>query len=249
MQKLPMSGAVKDLEKPQRGNESSLGGGLFVGAFIFLALFLAPSAQASGSYTITETVETIEYEIVEPGGYQNSYAAPSVVLGEFGPFRVVAPYKAEMFGTVDSYTPQLFRQMMQRHPGIKRIEMIDCDGSVDEEANLNLARMIRRAGISTHVPANGSIRSGAVELFLAGVTNTADPGAEFVVHSWMDEDGMEANDYPANDPVHAEYLDYYKEMGVPADKARAFYALTNSVPFSDQLKLSRNDLARYQLLQ
>ena len=127
--------------------------------------------------------------------------------------------------------------------------MIDCDGSVDEEANLNLARMIRRAGISTHVPANGSIRSGAVELFLAGLKKTADPGAEFVVHSWMDEDGMEANDYPANDPVHAEYLDYYKEMGVPADKARAFYALTNSVPFSGQLKLSRRDLAQYSLLQ
>ncbi|VAV91164.1 hypothetical protein MNBD_ALPHA04-2131, partial [hydrothermal vent metagenome] len=117
-----------------------------------------------------------------------------------------------------------------------------------EEANLLLARQIRHAGISTHVPARGSVRSGAVELFLAGIRHTADPGAEFIVHSWMDENGLEANDYPASDPVHAEYLDYYKEMGVPAEKARAFYALTNSVPFSEQLKLSRDDLARYALL-
>lgn len=236
-------------------NEQGGFGGLFIGAFMLLALILAPAnpADAAGSYTVTETVETIEYEIVEPDSYASSYT-PSYspqphVLGEYGPFRVVAPYKVEMHGTVDSYTPQRFRQMMRRYPGIKRIEMIDCDGSVDEEANLALARMIRRAGISTHVPANGSVRSGAVELFLSGITNTADPGAEFIVHSWMDEDGLEANDYPPNDPVHAEYLDYYAEMGVPADKARAFYALTNSVPFSGQLKLSRSDLAQYSLLQ
>ena len=233
----------------EQGENSNLGGGLFIAAFMALALFLSPgSANAAGSYTVIETVETIEYEIVDPG-FQDSYAPQSAVLGEYGPFHVVAPYKAEMYGTVDSYSPQRFRQMMRDFPGIRRIEMIDCDGSVDEEANLNLARMIRRAGISTHVPANGSIRSGAVELFLAGATKTADPGAEFIVHSWMDEDGLEANDYPPTDPVHAEYLDYYAEMGVPADKARAFYALTNSVPFSGQLKLSRTDLARYSLLQ
>ena len=146
----------------------------------------------------------------------------SATLGNFGPFRVIAPHVAEMTGTVDSYTPALFRKMMAQYPGIKRIEMIDCDGSVDEEANLSLARLIRRAGVNTHVPANGSIRSGAVELFLAGARHTADAGAEFIVHSWMDEDGLEAGDYPASDPVHAEYLDYYAEMGVPLTRRAPF---------------------------
>ena len=237
-----------------------LGSALWLTVFAALALILPQkAAQAGSSYTVTETVETLEYEIIEPdsadygfvhGGVEDgSFTQKSPALGEYGPFRVVAPHVVEMTGTVDSYTPALFRKMLQRHPGIKRIEMLDCDGSVDEEANLNLARMIRRAGINTHVPANGSIRSGAVELFLAGVKHTADDGAEFVVHSWMDEDGREANDYPAHDPVHAEYLGYYAEMGVPAEKARGFYALTNSVPFSGQLKLSRNDLVQYQLLQ
>lgn len=240
----------KEILAGDQEDQNSSFGGLFIGAFMLLALVMAPAnpANAESSYTVTETVETIEYEIVEPNG-PTSYAPRSAVLADYGPFQVVSPYKAEMMGTVDSYTPQRFQQMLRQFPGIKRIEMIDCDGSVDEEANLALARMIRSAGISTHVPANGSIRSGAVELFLSGVTNTADPGAEFVVHSWMDEDGLEANDYPPTDPVHAEYLDYYKEMGVPADKARAFYALTNSVPFSGQLRLSRNDLVQYSLLQ
>jgi len=240
-------------------SKRDFGGNLFVGLFMLVALLFQPAGQAhasDGSYTVTETIETIEtleYEIVTPEAQPfvreyGQYIPQASALGEYGPFRVIAPDTVEMTGTVDSYTPALFRQMLDRHPGIRRIEMVDCDGSVDEEANLSLARMIRRAAIDTHVPANGSVRSGAVELFLAGARHTADPDAEFVVHSWMDEDGREANDYPADDPVHREYLDYYAEMGVPADKAKAFYALTNSVPFSEQLKLSRNDLARFQLL-
>lgn len=233
---------------PQKSQSASgLSSGLFVGAFMFIAFLLLPTnpADAASSYVVTETVETLEYEIFEP-------AAPTIsnfpTLAQYGPFRVVAPAIAEMSGTVDSYTPAVFQQMIAQYPAIKHIEMIDCDGSVDEEANLNLARMIRRAGISTHVPAHGSVRSGAVELFLAGVRRTADPKAEFIVHSWMDENGREASDYPASDPVHAEYLDYYAEMGVPAPTAQAFYALTNSVPFSEQLRLSRNDMARFQLV-
>ncbi|MDM8011579.1 MAG: alpha/beta hydrolase [Parasphingorhabdus sp.] len=221
--------------------------GLWITALMLCAMLLLPtqSAQSASSYTVTETVEIFEYGLYEP----DARAMPaSVAHGQYGPFRVIAADTVEMTGTVDSYTPALFRQMIRDFPAIRRIEMLDCDGSVDEEANLRLARMIRRAGISTNVPAQGSVRSGAVELFLAGVTRTAHPDAEFVVHSWMDENGREAGDYPASDPVHAEYLDYYTEMGVPLPTAQAFYALTNSVPFSEQLRLSRHDMARFQLL-
>jgi len=222
-------------------------GGFLASALMLCACLLLPVQPAHGasSYTVTETVEIFEYDLYEP----ETLATPaSAAYGQYGPFRVIAPDTVEMSGTVDSYTPALFRQMLSQYPRIRRIEMLDCDGSVDEEANLRLARMIRRAGISTNVPARGSVRSGAVELFLAGVTRTADPEAEFIVHSWMDENGREASDYPASDPVHAEYLDYYAEMGVPLPTARAFYALTNSVPFSEQLRLSRGDMARFQLL-
>jgi hypothetical protein len=236
-----------DIAQNRPGSAGS-NGGFLVGALMLAALFLFPvqPAYGAGSYTVTETVEIFEYDLFEP----ETAATPArAAFGQYGPFRVISADAVEMTGTVDSYTPAMFRQMIRHFPGIKRIEMLDCDGSVDEEANLNLARMIRNAGISTHVPAGGSIRSGAVELFLAGVTRTAHRDAEFIVHSWMDEDGREANDYPANDPVHAEYLDYYKEMGVPASTANAFYSLTNSVPFSEQLRLSRSDMARFHFVQ
>ena len=231
-----------DRSLPFGGRHGFFGSALMLCAFLLLPLQPVHSAS---SYTVTETVEIFEYELYEP----DARALPaSSAHAQYGPFRVIAADTVEMTGTVDSYTPALFRQMLRQYPGIRRIEMLDCDGSVDEAANLRLARMIRRAGISTNVPAHGSVRSGAVELFLAGATRTADPEAEFIVHSWIDEDGRQAGDYPASDPVHAEYLDYYAEMGVPLPTARAFYALTNSVPFSEQLRLSRGDMARFQLL-
>lgn len=166
----------------------------------------------------------------------------------FGPFSVIDERTVRMAGDVTSATPRQFAAMLAAFPGLKRLEMIDCPGSLDEEANLILARAVRRAGMETVVPAGGSIRSGAVELWLAGVIRRAAPDAEFGVHSWADEDGREANDYPANDPVHAEYLGYYREMGLNDAKAREFYALTNSTSFDNVRYLTRDDMARFVTL-
>lgn len=179
-------------------------------------------------------------------------AATLATLGRakatYGPFSVIDGTTVRMAGDVTSATPRQFAAMLAAYPGLKRLEMTDCPGSLDEEANLILARAIRGQGMETVVPAGGSIRSGAVELWLAGVTRRAAPDAEFGVHSWADEYGREANDYPANDPVHAEYLGYYREMGLDPVKARAFYALTNSTPFDDVRYLTRDDMARFVTL-
>src|SRR3546814_3722901 len=48
-------------------------------------------------------------------------------------------------------TPRQFAAMLAAFPGLTRIEMIDCPGSLDEEANLALARAIRRAGLETEI--------------------------------------------------------------------------------------------------
>ncbi|QXF10836.1 MULTISPECIES: alpha/beta hydrolase [Sphingopyxis] len=163
----------------------------------------------------------------------------------FGPFAVVNGTTARMSGDVDGATPRQFAAMLAAFPGVRRLEMIDCPGSLDEEANLILARAIRRAGLETVVPSGGSVRSGAVELWLAGSTRRAAPDAEFGVHSWADEYGREAKDYPASDPVHAEYIGLYREMGMDDAHARAFYALTNATPFDQVRYLTRDDMARF----
>ena len=169
-------------------------------------------------------------------------------LAVFGPFRVIDPFTAEMHGVVDGSTPAQFVAMRAAFPGITTLRMVECPGSVDEAANHVLARMVRAARIDTLVPQGGSVRSGAVELFLAGVRRQADSRAEFAVHSWRDEDGREADDFAADHPVHGEYMDFYREMGIGDDKARIFYALTSSVSFNDALYLEPLQLAQLGLL-
>ncbi len=205
------------------------------------ALTLAPSG---GHAFDSVSVETSIYEWVEESEAP-AVAEASPALASFGPFNVIAPDRAELNGSIESETPAQFRAMLRAFPAIRQIDMIDCPGTGDDEANLALARMVRKAGIATNVPDGGSVRSGGVELFLAGTKRHAAPGAEFAVHSWRDEDGMEADDFADSDPVHQEYVAYYREIGMSDAKARAFYAMTNSVANDEALYLKPRDIAAY----
>ena len=165
----------------------------------------------------------------------------------YGPFRVIGN-RVRMIGDIDADTPRAFARLLRAHPGVTVLDMVECPGSLDDSANLELARMVRRAGLATHIPAGGSVRSGAVELFLAGVKRTAAPDAEFGVHSWRDEDGMEARDFPIDHPAHAEYLAYYRDMGMTEAQSRAFYTFTNRTGFDTLHRMTRAEIAQYGLL-
>ena len=161
---------------------------------------------------------------------------------QYGPFRVVDGEKAMLVGETDSQSPRWFEALLRDHPGVTLLEMVECPGTLDDRANMRLGRMIRAAGLATHVPAHGSVRSGAVELFLAGAVQTLEEGAEFAVHSWRDIDGREAADFAPDAPENRAYLDYYREMGMTGAQARAFYDFTNSVPHSEALWLEAEDM-------
>jgi len=51
--------------------------------------------------------------------------------------------------------------MLNAYPGIRTIEFVECPGTLDDVANLQLGRMIRARGLDTDVPDGGSVRSGA----------------------------------------------------------------------------------------
>lgn len=231
--------------------------------FAFFALVLAlAAAPASAREVSTRTwtdaqgvrwTETTVTEVVEedPGAERFVATDPAARprgLANFGPFVVTDPTHAALVDATDSYSPADFARMLAAYPGIRTLEMPDCPGTVDDTANLRLGRMIRARGIATDVPPGGSVRSGAVELFLAGASRHAAPDAEFAVHSWLDEDGKQPSDYAPSDPVNATYLSYYREMGLTPDEAKGFYALTNSVPYSRVLWLHTADVARYAAL-
>lgn len=196
----------------------------------------------AGGMTITETV------IEEPVRF---IAAPlrgadaAVGIAQFGPFRVLDDARAALIAGTDAASPAAFAAMLAAYPGLKLIEFRDAPGTSNDIANLRLGRMIRAAGLATHVPAGGSARSGAVELFLAGTRRSMDPGALFAVHSWRDALGREPGDFAEDAPENRLYLDYYAEMGMNRAQARAFYAMTNSVPHHSALWLRGSEMARW----
>lgn len=216
-------------------------------------LALADTAQPAAIAT-SITVETEAYDM--PDITDNSFTT-AVTLGKhdsgsaakrFGPFVVISGERAELDGGIETGTPAQFQEMMRLYPAITQIDMIECPGTGDDAANFAIARMIRKAGIATYVPDGGSVRSGGVELFLSGARRYAGDGAEFAVHSWRDENGLEADDIAASDPLNTEYINFYREMGMEPAKAQAFYALTNSVPNDDALYLKARDIAVYMPL-
>lgn len=195
-----------------------------------------------GNVTITETVlaEPVRF-IAQPAREWMQGAG----FAQFGPFRVLDETRAALVASTDAAAPQAFAAMLTAHPGLQVIEFVDAAGTNNDLANLELGRAIRAAGLATHVPAGGSARSGAVELFLAGTRRTMAPQALFAVHSWRDALGREPADFAPDAPENRLYLDYYAEMGMSADEARAFYAMTNSVPHAGALWLEGADMARW----
>lgn len=169
-------------------------------------------------------------------------AAP---LARFGPFVVSSQSVAAIIDTTDSGTPAHFEQMMAAYPRLRTLSFVDAPGTRDDIANLKLGRLIRSSGLETHIPDGGSARSGAVELFLAGSPRTMEPGALFAVHSWRDNRGREPKDFAEDDPANRIYINYYVDMGMTEPDARAFYAMTNSVPHSRALWFGPDEMRHW----
>jgi len=170
---------------------------------------------------------------------------PSSTVAQYGPFAVLDETRAAMIGSTDGASPKHFEAMLRDFPAVSVLEMVEAPGTSNDIANLEVGRMIRANNIATHVPYGGSVRSGAVELFLAGVDRTMEPGAQFAVHSWLDNYGREPDDFAPDAPANRLYLDYYVEMGMSEARAKAFYAMTNSVPHHSAKWLNAWDMEEW----
>ena len=206
-------------------------------------MLLAVPVAAQDSWTVTG-----EWVVVEEVTTASRYVSPQqeraekLAIATYGPFRVLDENTAALVDITRADAPRHFAAMMEAHPGISVLEFVEAPGTHDDRANLQLGRMIREAGLATRVSEGGSVRSGAVELFIAGTSREIATGAEFAVHGWLDDWGRGAADYPEGAPEHRRYLDYYAEMGMGEMQAQAFYAMTNSVPFEQALWLSGSEM-------
>lgn len=183
----------------------------------------------------------IDYAIADRAIASYRATTPNAVAA-YGPFRVIDPTRAALVGTTTAATPAQFAALLRAYPALRTLDMVEAPGTENDRANLAVGRMIREAGLTTRVPRGGSVRSGAVELFLAGATREVEEGARFAVHSWRDNRGREADDFAPDAPEHRYYLDYYREMGMSEDGARDFYAMTNTVPHARARWLDAGDM-------
>lgn len=205
----------------------------------------ATTTRTTGPVTITETIIELGTAPADFVAAPARLALQSGGLAQFGPFRVLDDRRIAVVGSTDTASPRAFDALMAAYPGIEVIEFHEAPGTTNDLANLALGRRIRAAGLATFVPAGGSVRSGAVELFLAGAQQSIAPGAVFAVHSWRDEAGREPADFAEDAPENRLYLDYYVEMGMTRDEARAFYRMTNSVPHASALWLDAGEMGRW----
>lgn len=208
-----------------------------------------PSLVTTTTYEVVDGVDAHVVSLTttvtrDAARYQAPYVTrpTAQALAQYGPFTVLDQNRAAMMGSTDVSAPVHFKAMLRDFPKLETLEMVEAPGTSHDLANLEVGRLIRKAGLSTHVPAGGSVRSGAVELFLAGATRTMDDRAEFAVHSWRDAYGREPSDFAEDAPENRLYLDYYVEMGMSETRARDFYAMTNSVPHHGALWLDGDEM-------
>jgi hypothetical protein len=128
---------------------------------------------------------------------------------------------AFMYGVIDHTTPNIVQALVDGHPEVTRIVMVDVPGSDDDPANLKASRLVRKHGLTTVVPSNGVIASGGVDFFTAGRRRVVESCGKLGVHSW-DEDGPEGsiilgNEVSRDHEIHAMFLDFYREMEIPED--------------------------------
>ncbi len=155
---------------------------------------------------------------------------------------------AFMYGVIDHTTPEVVQALVDEHPEVTRIVMVDVPGSDDDPANLKASRLVRENGLTTVVPSNGVIASGGVDFFTAGKTRVVEACGKLGVHSW-NEDGPDGeiilgNEVPRNHESHKMFLDFYREMGIPEE----FYWFTLDAAPSQRIHwMSDEEIVLYGL--
>ncbi|MEA1973962.1 MAG: hypothetical protein U9N10_00240 [Bacillota bacterium] len=163
---------------------------------------------------------------------------------EYAKFEVTGD-TAIMTGVINTGTPKDVEDLIKKHPNLKTIIMKNVPGSIDDIANLEASRLIRKYGLNTHVPSDGMIASGGTDFFCAGVKRTIENGAEIGVHSWASGDIEDASKLSRNHPEHKKYLDYYNEMDILED----FYWFTiEAAPASDIYIMNKDEMEKYKLI-
>lgn len=168
--------------------------------------------------------------------------------------------KADIFSVIDSETIMLdgvinskglteFNNLYDNNTGVKTIHIKQCDGSINDEINLELSKRVHDLNLNTHLMDNGLIASGGVDFFLAGIKRTKGTSTKIGVHSWAG-DGSTATDFPVGHANHLPYINYYTSVGFTQKQAEDFYYFTiNSAPADGIHWMTEEEVKKYDLLK
>lgn len=168
--------------------------------------------------------------------------------------------KADIFSLVDSETIMLdgvinskaldeFNALYEENKTVTTINIKNCDGSINDDVNLELSKRVHDLNLNTHLMDNGLIASGGVDFFLAGIKRTQGTSTKIGVHSWSDG-SKSATDYPEGNAVHQPYIDYYKYVGFTEAEAKAFYYFTINAASAESIHyMTDAEIAKYKILK
>ncbi len=126
----------------------------------------------------------------------------------FGIFKVLEDDETiQMDGVINRNSLTDFNKLEAAFPKVKTINIKNCDGSADDETNLQLSLKVHQKGIKIHLMDNGIIASGGVDFFIAGVERTKGKNTQIGVHSWSGENET-ATDFPVGHEYHLQYINY-----------------------------------------
>ena len=132
-------------------------------------------------------------------------------------------------------------QQLNVHPEVNTLVLDNIEGTINAVGTLRTAALVHKRGLNTHVPKDGFIESGGVDLFCGGKERTAVLGAHIGVHSWWTNDGVNGADLPLNHDEHRAQRAYFDDIGCPA----SFYEYTlNAADGSSMYVMKKEDLIK-----
>ncbi|RJG48423.1 alpha/beta hydrolase [Motilimonas pumila] len=165
---------------------------------------------------------------------------------------------AQIEGVICDGSLEAGQTLFSQHSQLQRLQFLDVSGSIDDETNLKLAKLVHTQKIHTHVSnlrnkkdaqgqvLRGGVASGGTDLFLAGQSRSADKDAFIGVHSWSDGE-REGKELPRDHEAHQPYIQYYQKIGL--SKASEFYFFTLHQASTQEMHyLTPAELKQFSLL-
>ena len=178
------------------------------------------------------------------------------ITRKYGIFTVLMNNKTiNMNGEISTVTLANFNKLIANFPNIKTVDIINCNGSSDDEVNLILSKKVHDKGMNTHIVDNGEVASGGTDFFLAGNKRTIGTNVKIGVHSWASgKEGtsnyVEASKLHKDDESHDDYIQYYIDIGFTKDEAEDFYFFTlDASPANDIHYMTNDEIAKYNIVK